>query len=279
MPLVEALVYLPRFRLVERVWFLVDTGADDVYLMPSTVRVLESLRPVDRQRHLARRGGHLRRFPRTAMLVFNEPGRGGHIYLATLGIASRMMRPSCTSSSAAKSSTAGNAYDPLNRTLASKSTPPTASSPSESTSPARTVRILHYHPRRYARALWFLAGPNNSWNDTLALAQHAESRRWHGVWYATTSCPTRRHQRPHSECWTTLAALGAAVPRVHVGALVTGNTYRHPTVSPRWPPTWTTSPWALRTRPWCWLAENEHRLRHQFSTLGGRMRRFEEPAR
>ena len=35
---------------------------------------------------------------------------------------------------------------------------------------------------------------------------------------------------PWPEAWITLAALGARVPRVRLGTLVTGNTYRHPAV-------------------------------------------------
>jgi alkanesulfonate monooxygenase SsuD/methylene tetrahydromethanopterin reductase-like flavin-dependent oxidoreductase (luciferase family) len=32
------------------------------------------------------------------------------------------------------------------------------------------------------------------------------------------------------ECWTSLAALGALVPRLRLGSLVAGNTYRHPAI-------------------------------------------------
>jgi F420-dependent oxidoreductase-like protein len=35
---------------------------------------------------------------------------------------------------------------------------------------------------------------------------------------------------PIHECWSTLAGLAAAVPRVRIGSIVTGNTYRHPAV-------------------------------------------------
>jgi len=32
------------------------------------------------------------------------------------------------------------------------------------------------------------------------------------------------------ECWTTLAALAAVVPKMRLGTIVSGNTYRHPAV-------------------------------------------------
>ena len=47
----------------------------------------------------------------------------------------------------------------------------------------------------------------------------------------TISCrtiPTPATPRP--EAWTTLAGIGALVPRLRLGTLVSGNTYRHPAV-------------------------------------------------
>lgn len=125
----------------------------------------------------------------------------------------------------------------------------------------------------------FWPGPNNSWSDTLALANHAEAGGWHGVWYADHFMPNAEDTSgPTSECWTTLAALAASVPRIRLGALVTGNTYRHPAVLAKMAAN-VDNISAGR----CVLGlgagwqENEHRAYGiNFSTLGGRMSRFEE---
>ncbi|MBE0608708.1 MAG: LLM class F420-dependent oxidoreductase [Dehalococcoidia bacterium] len=125
----------------------------------------------------------------------------------------------------------------------------------------------------------FWPGPNNSWNDTLALAKHAEAGGWHGVWYADHFMPNAEDTSgPTSECWTTLAALAASVPRIRLGALVTGNTYRHPAVLAKMAANVDNISGGR-----CVLGlgagwqENEHRAYGiNFSTLGGRMSRFEE---
>ncbi len=125
----------------------------------------------------------------------------------------------------------------------------------------------------------FWPGPNNSWNDTLALARHAEAGGWHGVWYADHFMPNAEDTSgPTSECWTTLAALAASVPRIRLGALVTGNTYRHPAVLAKMAANVDNISGGR-----CVLGlgagwqENEHRAYGiNFSTLGGRMSRFEE---
>ena len=77
----------------------------------------------------------------------------------------------------------------------------------------------------------FWPNPSQPWGDVLALAQHVERTGWDGVWYADHFMPNAPDtSTPWPEAWTTLAALGAAVPRVRIGTLVSGNTYRHPAV-------------------------------------------------
>jgi len=77
----------------------------------------------------------------------------------------------------------------------------------------------------------FWPNPSQPFNDVLALAKHVESTGWDGIWYADHFMPNAPDtSAPWPEAWTTLAALGASVPRIRIGTLVTGNTYRHPAV-------------------------------------------------
>jgi F420-dependent oxidoreductase-like protein len=58
-----------------------------------------------------------------------------------------------------------------------------------------------------------------------------ETTGWDGIWLADHFMPNAEDtSTPWPEAWITLAALGARVPRVRLGTLVTGNTYRHPAV-------------------------------------------------
>ncbi len=77
----------------------------------------------------------------------------------------------------------------------------------------------------------FWPTPSLPYNEVLALARHAEQTGWDGVWYADHFMPNAEDtSAPWPEAWTTLAALGAQVPRLRIGTLVSGNTYRHPAV-------------------------------------------------
>lgn len=72
------------------------------------------------------------------------------------------------------------------------------------------------------------------WNGILTAARHAEATGWDGVWIADHFVPDARPGadplRPMHEAGSLVAALGAAVPRVRIGTLVYGMTYRHPAV-------------------------------------------------
>jgi F420-dependent oxidoreductase-like protein len=70
-----------------------------------------------------------------------------------------------------------------------------------------------------------------SWQDFHDAAQHAAETGWDGVWAADHFMPAAPPAgRPMLECFTVLSAVAASVPRVRIGSLVAGNTYRHPAV-------------------------------------------------
>ena len=78
-------------------------------------------------------------------------------------------------------------------------------------------------------SLW--PNPTQPYQDVLKLARHAEATGWDGFWYADHFMPDAPDtSTPWPEAWMTLAGVGAVVPRLRLGTLVTGNTYRHPTV-------------------------------------------------
>lgn len=78
-------------------------------------------------------------------------------------------------------------------------------------------------------SLWTSTEP--AWPDLLERARLAESVGLDGVWVADHFMPNSDDVgAPLLECFSTLAALAAAVPRVRLGSLVAGNTYRHPAV-------------------------------------------------
>jgi alkanesulfonate monooxygenase SsuD/methylene tetrahydromethanopterin reductase-like flavin-dependent oxidoreductase (luciferase family) len=79
-------------------------------------------------------------------------------------------------------------------------------------------------------SLWISA--QHPWEDVLALGRHAEATGWDGLWVADhfMSNAEGPSDDPMHECFALLAGLAAAVPRVRLGSLVAGNTYRHPAV-------------------------------------------------
>lgn len=126
-------------------------------------------------------------------------------------------------------------------------------------------------------AIW--PGPHHSWDDTLALARHAEQTGWDGVWFADHFMPNAADTSgPTNECWTTLAGLAALVPRVRLGSLVAGNTYRHPAVLAKMAASVDSiSNGRLVLGLGSGWQENEHDAYGiPFHTVGGRLRRLEE---
>jgi F420-dependent oxidoreductase-like protein len=77
----------------------------------------------------------------------------------------------------------------------------------------------------------FWPTPSQSFEEVLSLARHVERTGWDGIWYADHFMPNAADtSAPWPEAWVTLSAIGALVPRLRIGTLVAGNTYRHPAV-------------------------------------------------
>ncbi|MGI9624693.1 MAG: TIGR03560 family F420-dependent LLM class oxidoreductase [Acidimicrobiales bacterium] len=88
----------------------------------------------------------------------------------------------------------------------------------------------------------FWANAGQPWPDLLAGCRHAEETGWDGIWVADHFMPLvggydagggadlDDELGPVLEAWTMIGALAVAVPRVRIGTIVTGITYRHPAV-------------------------------------------------
>jgi len=70
-----------------------------------------------------------------------------------------------------------------------------------------------------------------TWPGVLEFWQHLESTGWDTACVSDHFMPnTREREGAVLEAWSTLSALAAVVPRMRIGTIVLGNTYRHPAV-------------------------------------------------
>jgi F420-dependent oxidoreductase-like protein len=77
----------------------------------------------------------------------------------------------------------------------------------------------------------FTSLTGTTWDAVLALWRHVEAAGWDAACVTDHFMPSTPDAAGDTlECWTTLAALAARVPRLRVGTIVSGNTYRHPAV-------------------------------------------------
>src|SRR5258705_13938874 len=77
-------------------------------------------------------------------------------------------------------------------------------------------------------------GAQQPFPDIVEVARHAAETGWDGAYFAdhfmAAGSPGTPVSTPTLECGTVVAALAALVPRIRIGTLVYGNTYRHPAV-------------------------------------------------
>lgn len=86
----------------------------------------------------------------------------------------------------------------------------------------------------------YWANPSQPWDQILEGAQFAADAGWRGVWVpdhfmpsadpGNGPGPTDAEMAPFLEGWMLLGGLATVVPRVRLGLMVGGNTYRHPAV-------------------------------------------------
>jgi F420-dependent oxidoreductase-like protein len=127
----------------------------------------------------------------------------------------------------------------------------------------------------------FSAWPNQSgqWEPLREFGQHVEATGWDGLWVADHFMPNQAdNSGPTGEAWMTLSALAATVPRIRLGTMVTGNTYRHPAVLAKMAAQVDIiSGGRLVLGIGSAWQQNEHEAYGiPFHTVGGRLRRLEE---
>jgi F420-dependent oxidoreductase-like protein len=77
----------------------------------------------------------------------------------------------------------------------------------------------------------FTSMGNQTWPGVLGLWRHLEATGWDIACVTDHFMPnTTEREGAMLESWSTLSALAALVPRLRVGTIVLGNTYRHPAV-------------------------------------------------
>jgi F420-dependent oxidoreductase-like protein len=77
----------------------------------------------------------------------------------------------------------------------------------------------------------FTSMGNQTWAGVLDLWRHVEATGWDIACVTDHFMPnTKEREGAMLEAWSTLSALAGLVPRIQVGTIVLGNTYRHPAV-------------------------------------------------
>lgn len=125
----------------------------------------------------------------------------------------------------------------------------------------------------------YWANSEQPMEQILASARHAEATDWDGFWFADHFFSSYGDPlAAWRECWTTLTAVAATVPRLRIGSLVSSNTYRHPALTAKIATTLDeVSAGRVVLGVGAGWQENEHRAYGlHFGTAGERLDRLEE---
>src|SRR5262245_31105578 len=77
----------------------------------------------------------------------------------------------------------------------------------------------------------FTSLTNTEWPQVLELVRHIEATGWDAACVTDHFMPNTKERVGNVlECWSTLSTLAALVPRLRLGTIVVGNTYRHPAI-------------------------------------------------
>jgi F420-dependent oxidoreductase-like protein len=93
------------------------------------------------------------------------------------------------------------------------------------------VPVVHVREEDTMRFGLFTSMGGQTWSGVLELWRHTEATGWDIACVTDHFMPnTVEREGAMLEGWSTLSALAALVPRIRVGTIVLGNTYRHPAV-------------------------------------------------
>src|SRR5256885_3366481 len=124
-----------------------------------------------------------------------------------------------------------------------------------------------------------VVSPRTPWPQLLEECIHAEKMGWGGIWLPDHFMPGGEDNGgPMQEAWTSLGAIAAVVPRMSLGTMVVGNTYRNPAVlAKQAAQVDIISGGRLILGMGAGWQENEHAAYDiPFYTVGGRLARLEE---
>ncbi len=125
----------------------------------------------------------------------------------------------------------------------------------------------------------FIGQTDVSWDELVDRVATADELGFDHAWLVDHLMPTDSpHDRPVFEAWTALAALAALTRRIHLGVLVSSNTFRHPSLLAKQAVTvdHVSGGRLILGVGTGWYAEEHRRFGIDFTDAAGRVARLEE---